>query len=132
VAGAVGQARDAVSQAGAIASGGGLPGIDADLPQVPGLGMPTMPNWPGAGMPGADLGTAAAGAVSGAASAAMGAAGSVVDAAVGTASHAVGGDHTPGGAPPPSTVDIDRLADLLEQRLLRQIERRGGRYAGVF
>jgi len=31
-----------------------------------------------------------------------------------------------------STVDIDRLADLLEQRLLKQIERRGGRYAGVF
>jgi hypothetical protein len=59
----------------------------------------------------------------------MGTVGSVVDAATGTAGHA---DGTPGGAPPPSTVDIDRLADLLEQRLLRQIERRGGRYAGVF
>jgi Domain of unknown function (DUF4157) len=111
VTGALGQARDAVSDTvpdggGEFVSGGG-------------------PGWPGAGMPGADLG----GMAGGAASAAMGAVGSVVDSAGGTAGHA---DGTPGGAPPPSTVDIDRLADLLEQRLLRQIERRGGRYAGVF
>jgi hypothetical protein len=57
--------------------------------------------------------------------------GGTVDAATGTASHPAT-QAMPGGAPPPSTVDIDRLADLLEQRLLRQIERRGGRYAGVF
>jgi len=63
-------------------------------------------------MPGADLGQAAAGAATTAMGAVMGA--------------------TPGGAAPPSNVDIDRLADLLEQRLLKQIERRGGRYAGVF
>jgi hypothetical protein len=65
-------------------------------------------------MPGADLSTAAGSAVTGAASAAMNA---VTGAAGGTQE---------------STVDIDRLADLLEQRLLKQIERRGGRYAGVF
>lgn len=28
--------------------------------------------------------------------------------------------------------DLDRIVEALEQRLLRQIERRGGRYAGVF
>jgi len=67
-------------------------------------------------MPGADLGQAAAGAATTAMGAVMGA--------------TTGG--TPGGAAPPSNVDIDRLADLLEQRLLKQIERRGGRYAGVF
>jgi hypothetical protein len=77
------------------------------MPQVPGLGAAA--NWPGAGMPGADL-TGAGGA---------GAAGAAMNAAT-------------GGAAPPSNVDIDRLADLLEQRLLKQIERRGGRYAGVF
>lgn len=129
VTGALGQARDAV--------GGGLPDVGAAAGGavsefVSGGGA----GWPGAGMPGADVGTAAGDAVSGAASAAMGGAsaamgavGSVVDAAAGTVAHA---DGTPGGAAPPSTVDIDRLADLLEQRLLRQIERRGGRYAGVF
>jgi hypothetical protein len=67
-----------------------------------------------AGMPGADLTTAAGSAVAGAAGAAMGA-----------VTGAAGGGQQ-------STVDIDRLADLLEQRLLKQIERRGGRYAGVF
>jgi hypothetical protein len=66
------------------------------------------------GMPGADLSSAAGSAVAGAASAAMNA-----------VTGAAGGGQQ-------STVDIDRLADLLEQRLLKQIERRGGRYAGVF
>jgi hypothetical protein len=119
VAGVADQARDAVT------GGFSLPDV-----QLPGLGAGGLPGWPGAGMPGADLGSAASGAVSGAASAAMGAVGSAVDGATGAISGALGG--TLGGASPPSHVDIDRLADLLEQRLLRQIERRGGRYAGVF
>ncbi len=121
VAGFAGQARDAVSgYAGDAVGGAGPPDL--------GSGAPGLPSLPGAGMPGADLGAAA----SGAASAAMGAAGSAVDSVTGALSAAAGADGTPGGAPPPSTVDIDRLADLLEQRLLKQIERRGGRYAGVF
>jgi hypothetical protein len=28
--------------------------------------------------------------------------------------------------------DLDKIAEALEERLLRQLERRGGRYAGVF
>ena len=133
VGGIAGQARAALTGngGGALAGGGALSGAAAlgggapsggaalaegaledalpDGSQVPGLGAAA--NWPGAGMPGADL-TGAGGAVTGAASAATNAA--------------------TGGAAPPSNVDIDRLADLLEQRLLKQIERRGGRYAGVF
>jgi hypothetical protein len=31
-----------------------------------------------------------------------------------------------------SAADLDRIVEALEQRLLRQLERRGGRYAGVF
>jgi hypothetical protein len=97
-------------------AGGAVGGaLEGALPDVPGLGAGAA-SWPGAGMPGADLTGAAGSAVTGAAGAVM--------------SAATGG--TPGGAAPPSNVDIDRLADLLEQRLLKQIERRGGRYAGVF
>jgi hypothetical protein len=29
-------------------------------------------------------------------------------------------------------VDADRVVELVEERLLREIERRGGRWAGVF
>lgn len=32
----------------------------------------------------------------------------------------------------PTGVDLDRITEALEERLLRQLERRGGRYAGVF
>lgn len=38
----------------------------------------------------------------------------------------------PGAAPQISGQDLDRIAEALEERLLRQLERRGGRYAGVF
>ena len=56
--------------------------------------------------------------------AAAGLAGSAAGALGGAVSGAVGG--ALGG------VDIDHLADVLEQRVLRQIERRGGRYSGMF
>lgn len=39
------------------------------------------------------------------------------------------GSGLPGAGAP---VDIEQLAEAIEERLLRQIERRGGRYAGVF
>jgi hypothetical protein len=38
----------------------------------------------------------------------------------------------PGATPQISGQDLDRIAEALEERLLRQLERRGGRYAGVF
>ncbi|GAB3880700.1 hypothetical protein GCM10029964_035550 [Kibdelosporangium lantanae] len=38
----------------------------------------------------------------------------------------------PGAVPQISGQDLDRIAEALEERLLRQLERRGGRYAGVF
>jgi hypothetical protein len=59
---------------------------------------------------------AAAGAVSGAGRAAGQAAGHAGGAAAG---------HL-------ESQDVDRIVDAVEQRLLRQLERRGGRYAGVF
>jgi hypothetical protein len=37
-----------------------------------------------------------------------------------------------GAAPGAPTIDIDAVVDQLEQRLLAEIERRGGRYQGVF
>jgi hypothetical protein len=38
----------------------------------------------------------------------------------------------PGVAQALSGPDLDKIAEALEERLLRQLERRGGRYAGVF
>jgi hypothetical protein len=52
-----------------------------------------------------------------------------------TAAHAAGpaaaGGAAAGGGRLPEA-DIDRIVEAVEQRLLRQLERRGGRYAGVF
>ncbi|WP_158226850.1 eCIS core domain-containing protein [Amycolatopsis vastitatis] len=48
-----------------------------------------------------------------------------------TAAHAVT-DAAATVAKGPSTVDLDRIAEALEERVLRQLERRGGRYSGVF
>lgn len=36
------------------------------------------------------------------------------------------------GARSASDIDVERIIEAVEQRLLRQLERRGGRYAGVF
>jgi hypothetical protein len=38
----------------------------------------------------------------------------------------------PGAVAAIAGADLDRIAEALEERLLRQLERRGGRYAGVF
>ena len=81
---------------------GGLGAAEA----IPAAGTETVP-----GATGAD------GAVS-----AVGQPGQASAAAAG-ADHAGASDH---GA------DLDRIVEALEQRLLRQLERRGGRYAGVF
>jgi uncharacterized protein DUF4157 len=86
--------------------------------------------------------------VNGAVSQASGAVQGVGDdasAAVGDAENAVAGGANglmnkamgalgagPGAAPQMSGQDLDRIAEALEERLLRQLERRGGRYAGVF
>ncbi|RSM48765.1 DUF4157 domain-containing protein [Amycolatopsis balhimycina DSM 5908] len=48
-----------------------------------------------------------------------------------TAGHAVAEAATT-VAKGPSGVDLDRIAEALEERVLRQLERRGGRYSGVF
>jgi len=119
VGGIASQARTALAGGGAglaataddaldTATSGATSGVTAFAENALGGGASMMAS--SAGMPGADLSSAAGSAVAGAASAAM---------------SAVTGNQQ-------STVDIDRLADLLEQRLLKQIERRGGRYAGVF
>ncbi|MEU5266861.1 DUF4157 domain-containing protein [Amycolatopsis sp. NPDC021455] len=48
-----------------------------------------------------------------------------------TAEHAVTAAATT-VAKGPSAADLDRIAEALEERVLRQLERRGGRYSGVF
>ncbi|WP_370964400.1 DUF4157 domain-containing protein [Amycolatopsis sp. cg9] len=39
---------------------------------------------------------------------------------------------TVASGPPGAGVDLDRIAEAIEARVLRQLERRGGRYTGVF
>jgi hypothetical protein len=34
--------------------------------------------------------------------------------------------------PHSGAIDADRIVEMVEERLLREIERRGGRWAGVF
>ncbi|TCO55200.1 eCIS core domain-containing protein [Actinocrispum wychmicini] len=72
------------------------------------------------------VGDQASQAVAGAENAAAGA----VNGAMNQAAGAMG--LGPGSAPQISGQDLDRIAEALEERLLRQLERRGGRYAGVF
>jgi hypothetical protein len=67
-------------------------------------------------------GTTAAGAVSQAA-------GAVAQGVAGAAGAAASGLSTASGM---AKADLDRIAEALEERILREIERRGGRYAGVF
>ena len=48
-----------------------------------------------------------------------------------------GGPSAPGGVSAatqsgPAGVDVDRLIEAIEERVLAEIERRGGRYTGVF
>jgi hypothetical protein len=96
-------------------AGAGRSAMDAvqeRLPDVslPDVRMPELPVPPDARMPD----------VAGAAGATVSQAASALGSAVGAAGAALGG------------IDLDHLAELLEQRVLRQIERRGGRYAGMF
>jgi hypothetical protein len=47
----------------------------------------------------------------------------------------VSGQHSTaehGGPTATTALDADRVVEIVEQRLLREIERRGGRWAGVF
>ena len=77
--------------------------------------------------------SSASGAMSSAAGAVGDAAGSAVSAAqgaVGGAVNAVAG--AAGAAPAKAPLDADQVVEIVEQRLLREIERRGGRWAGVF
>jgi hypothetical protein len=67
------------------------------------------------------------GAVDGLSSAAGGLAGAAVDGAAG----AVGGGAAGGGAAG-KPLDPDQVVEIVERRLLREIERRGGRWTGVF
>jgi hypothetical protein len=96
-------------------AGAGRSAVDAveeRLPDVslPGVRMPELPVPPDVRLPD----------VAGQAGATVTQAASALGNAAGAAGAALGG------------VDLDHLAELLEQRVLRQIERRGGRYAGMF
>jgi len=56
-------------------------------------------------------------------------AGSALTAAAG---HGAGATAAASAARSASDIDVERIIEAVEQRLLRQLERRGGRYAGVF
>jgi hypothetical protein len=74
------------------------------------------------------------GAAEGAASAVSDAAGSV-SSAVGEAAHAAGaaiGGGVGGAAGAAKPLDPDQVVEIVERRLLREIERRGGRWTGIF
>jgi len=57
-----------------------------------------------------------------------------VDGAFGTAQGAAGGavQGVPGAGSGAPGIDPDKIVEMVEERLLREIERRGGRWAGVF
>jgi hypothetical protein len=74
-------------------------------------------------------GETASGAVA-AASGALGSAGGAAAHAAGDAIGAAAGNAV--GAAAKSVLDPDQIVEIVEQRLLREIERRGGRWAGVF
>jgi hypothetical protein len=74
------------------------------------------------------VGDQAMGALGDAQNAVTSGVGGLANQAMGAVGNALG----PGAAQAISGLDLDRLAEALEERLLRQIERRGGRYAGVF
>lgn len=48
------------------------------------------------------------------------------------AGHGAGATAAASAARSASDIDVERIIEAVEQRLLRQLERRGGRYAGVF
>jgi hypothetical protein len=106
---------------------GHLPDVP-DLPSLP--GVPSLPGIPDVHLPDVALPDVALPGVPdvhlpSSATAALEQAGGAVSHA---AAALTGG--TPGGGP--GGLDIDHLAEVLEQRVLRQIERRGGRYSGMF
>jgi hypothetical protein len=92
---------------------------------LPGMAGNAMPGLQGAA--GQAVGDAAEGAA-----AAMGDAANGVSNAVGGAAHAAESAMAgaAGGAAKP--LDPDQVVEIVERRLLREIERRGGRWAGIF
>jgi uncharacterized protein DUF4157 len=88
---------------------GAVPGVGGVVDEVSGAGAQALSHLTSATT------TQAAGLVSGAAGAGQQVAGAA-----------------PGAAGALSHVDLDRITAAIEERLLRQLERRGGRYAGVF
>jgi hypothetical protein len=107
-----------------LPGGGRIPDVDGMLNQAVAGHLPQVdfPQVPDMHLPGGATAALeeAGGAVTHAASALTGSATSAVHALSGAAANALGG------------LDIDHLAEVLEQRVLRQIERRGGRYTGMF
>jgi hypothetical protein len=71
--------------------------------------------------------SAASGAVDSATDAVSGAAGQAMSAVQGAAQTA--GGLASGGK---NAMDPDKIVEIVESRLLREIERRGGRWAGMF
>ena len=110
-------ARAAVLEASGSPMGGAFPGLSA----------------------GAGPASAAAAGVEQAGSAAMGTASATLDSAAGAVSQpatagsgALGSGSSAAAGAAKAALDPDQIVEIVEQRLLREIERRGGRWAGVF
>jgi hypothetical protein len=116
-------ARAAVLEASGSPMGSAVSGMQS----AAGDAFSGLPGMAGTAMSGLQ------GAADGAAAAAGDAAGSVSN-AVGSVSNAVGGAaHAAGeAAGAAKLLDPDQVVEIVERRLLREIERRGGRWAGMF
>jgi hypothetical protein len=114
-------ARAAVLEASGSPMGNAFSGISG-LPDMAGNAVSGLQSAAGDAMSG--LRGAATDAVEGAASAVSDAAGGV--------SNVVGGPASGGAAGAGKPLDPDQVVEIVERRLLREIERRGGRWAGIF
>ncbi|MCU7727319.1 DUF4157 domain-containing protein [Actinoplanes sp. KI2] len=121
LSGLQGAAGDAFSGMAGGAMSGMAGGAMSGLSGMAGGAMSGLSGMAGGAMSGLQ------GAAEGAASAVGDAVGGVRD-AVGGAVHAAG--EAVGGAA--KALDHDQIVEIVERRLLREIERRGGRWAGIF
>ncbi|MFD0744929.1 hypothetical protein ACFQ1L_26275 [Phytohabitans flavus] len=149
--GLIGQARSAVGDAGSAAAGivdqlpvgGGLGAIGDVATRAARAAVLEAAASPLAAVSGfaSDAQSAATGAMDtaeGALSGASGLAQQAVDQAGGVAAQATGAVSdavsgvTGAATAAKAALDPDRVVEIVEQRLLREIERRGGRWAGMF
>ena len=135
--GAVSEVATRAARAAVIeASGSPMGGAFGGMQSAAGNAFSGMAGMAGDAMSGLQsaAGHAAGDAAEGASAAVSDAAGSVTGAVAGAAQAAGGAAAGAGaaGAGAAKPLDPDQVVEIVERRLLREIERRGGRWAGIF